>query len=98
MEKVITMSREERDARKALNIPLGADVTFVDMDSNPDKHERKTAGWTDDQVRNKEMSEIDQMIASAQKVVDSLQQTIQEQQGRIADLRLIRNRKLELGN
>lgn len=90
-------STDETKMRTKLGIPDSANVTFIDMDKNPDKIERKTSGWTDSQIRNKDIAEINQMINSAQLVVDGLEDTIREQKDRISDLQRVLGRKLELG-
>lgn len=97
MIDVSKMSADEKAMREKLGIPMGASLTLIDMDANPDKYERKTAGWTDEQIKNKTVAEFDAMINSAQLAIDSLEATVRDQKERVVDLQRIRGRRTELG-
>ena len=97
MTDVSNMSEDEKQMRKKLGIPMGASLQLIDMDANPDKYERKTAGWTDEQIKNKTVAEFDAMINSAQLAIENLEDTVREQKERAMDLQRIRGRRVELG-
>jgi len=59
--------------------------------------ERKTAGWTDDQIRNYPREGIEDQIRSAELSIAKLEDAIEGQRSRIRDLSLILQRKRELG-
>jgi hypothetical protein len=85
----------DKEQREALGIPVGADVTYIDM--GPGKVERKTAGFTDAQISEKTLAEIDAMIHSGQLAIDKLRETVRDQEDRVNGYRRIRERKVELG-
>jgi hypothetical protein len=83
------------DEKRKLGIPLKAEGTFLHI---PKKEpEILTGGWTDDQIRAKSMQEIDAMIESGMKGVESLRATVRAEEARIDDLRRVKGRKLALG-
>jgi hypothetical protein len=88
------MSDKEKRLRRQLNIPLGANVTLLELE--PDI-ERLTEGWTDDQIKGKSVSQFEQMINSAELGIEKMQETINQEQARIRSLRRLRQRRLELG-
>lgn len=90
------MTAEEADLRKKLGIPVGANVTFIDM--GPGKPPRKTYGWTDEQVKNKTIEELDKMLESSKKVADKLRSALKEEEERFAGFTMIKLRNIELNN
>jgi hypothetical protein len=54
-------------------------------------------GWTEDQIRNYPMEDLDAMIRSAKMSVDTLKQSLDGEEARLADLKRIRERKTQLG-
>lgn len=87
------MKKEEFEK---LNGKLSADVTYIDLDEQQEPPEPTTCGWTDTQIRNKPLEEFDAMITSGEMGIESLKQTVAQEEQRIADLRRVRNRKLDL--
>ena len=83
------------DEKRALNIPLKAEGVFIHIEDEPP--EPKTAGWTDTQIRSKSMSELDAMVGSGEKGLESLRATLKSEEDRIDGLRRIRQRRLDLG-
>lgn len=79
---------------------LPSNVVYLDLDDprNQVPPEVVTAGWTDTQIRSKHLVEINQMIASNEKALESLRETIKGEQKRVDGLQLIRQRKLLLGD
>ena len=75
---------------------LGSNAVYIDLDEQKTPPEPVTAGWTDTQIRNKSLEEIDSMIASGDAGILNLTQTLDNEIKRIDDLRRIRKRKLEL--
>ena len=88
------MSEKEKALRKQLNIPLGAELTLLELE--PDI-EVLTEGWTDEQILNKTAADFDQQIESAEKGIDMMEETIAGERKRIRSLRKLRARRLELG-
>ena len=83
------------EEKMALGIPVKAEGVFLHI---PKKEpEILTAGWTDDQIRAKSMQELDAMIASGEKGIQSLRDTLTSEQNRVDDLRRVKGRKLALG-
>lgn len=83
------------EQKKKLGIPLKADGVYLDI---PKKQpEILTAGWTDEQIRAKSIQEIDAMISSGEKGIESLKATVRAEEARIDDMRRVRGRKLALG-
>jgi len=81
--------------KKELGIPLKAEGTFLHIPKI--EPEILTAGWTDAQISAKSMKELDAMIESGLKGVESLRDTVRKEEARIDDLRRVRGRKLALG-
>ena len=86
---------EQEAQMKALGIPLGADVTFIDMGRG--KPPRTTGGWTDDQIQSKSLAEIDTIVTQNEKAAQGLRDALRGQEERLASLRMVRQRRLELG-
>tara|TARA_S200002703_G_C3717216_1_gene220331 strand:+ start:515 stop:787 length:273 start_codon:yes stop_codon:yes gene_type:complete len=86
----------EQEARKKFGIPPNANLQLIDMDANPDKFEVITGGWTDDQIRNKKMEDIDALIEQSINVQNILQKNLDEQRERTMSYKKIRDRKLTL--
>jgi len=89
---------DEKELRRKLGIPAKAAMTIIDMDANPDKYEKLTGGWKDEQIRNKPLEEIEDMIEQSKKVQATLQKNLDDQTQRILSYNLIRDRKLILNN
>lgn len=87
---------KEKEFREKYNLPVGANVTYIDLDAQRTTPVI-TAGWTDEQIKNKDLSELDGMISSAQAGLDSLRETVRAEEDRLADLILLRGRKVSLG-
>lgn len=83
------------DEKRKYNIPLKAQGTFLTLGDGI--VETKTAGWTDDQIRAKSIKELDAMIESGEKALDSLRKTLRAEEDRINDLRRVRQRKTDIG-
>ena len=83
------------EEKKALGIPLNAEGTFLHIPKI--EPEILTAGWTDDQIRAKSMTELDAMIDSGLKGIKSLEATLNAERNRVDDLRRVKGRKLALG-
>jgi hypothetical protein len=75
---------------------LGDNVTYLDLDAQQEPPEPTTCGWTDTQIRNKPLEDFDSMISSGELGIASLKETLAQEEGRIEDLRRVRNRKLDL--
>lgn len=90
------MKREDFEERYG-KLPPG--TTYLDLDARVARapQEPVTAGWTDTQIRGKPLAEIDQMIASGEAGIDNLASMLQAERQRVDDLRLIRQRKIQLG-
>ena len=86
----------EQEARKKFGIPPNANLQLIDMDANPDKFEVITGGWTDDQIRNKKMEDIDALIEQSINVQNILQKNLDEQRERTMSYKKIKDRKLTL--
>ena len=91
------MARSEADLRRQLNIPAGANVTLIDLDATKTV-EVRTHGWTDEMIRGKSVEEFNALIASRERMVESLQQTIDTERAEIGKLREVRARKLAIGD
>jgi hypothetical protein len=87
---------DDLEMRKKLGIPVGANVTLIDMDANPDKFEHRTAGWTDLQILGKSKEELELMVKQASMVEETLRKNWEDQQIRVGDLRMILNRRITL--
>lgn len=70
--------------------------THIDLDKFKTV-EHKTGGWTDNQIRKYPADQLEEMIVSADLVLSRLLETAEEQRGRLGNLRLIRERKQQLG-
>lgn len=79
---------------KDLPAPQG-EILFLDLGKG--EVPEKTAGWTDDQILNKSISDFDQMIASAQHVIDQLEKSIADQEKLLRDYKRLKRRREELG-
>mgnify|MGYP001058433334 CR=1 FL=1 len=89
-------SDEDEAKMRALGIPKGANVTFIDMGRG--EAERKTAGWTDKQILSKSIAQLDQEITQNEKAAQGLRDALKGQEDRLAGLRMVRFRRSELGN
>lgn len=87
----------EQDVRGRLGIPEDATVTFVQCNDEAPIPERKTGGWTDEQISRNSMSDIEELIRSQEVAVDALTNTLADAQNRLTDFRLIRQRKTQIG-
>lgn len=85
---------EQADLMKKLGIPLGSDVTFVDMGEG--KPPKKTYGWTDEQIQNKTTEQLEAMIESSRRVGEQLRKSLREEEERLAGFTMIKLRHLEL--
>jgi len=92
------MDKREREIRKQLSIPMGSDVQIIDLDAQREPDEMVTAGWTDTQIRNKSLSEIEQLIHQNQLAVESMEKAIAQQQSNIHGLKQVKQRKLIIGD
>lgn len=93
-KNIQNMSEKEKALRRKLNIPLGAQLTLLELE--PDI-ERTTEGWTDEQIKNKSVSDFDQMISSGELGIEKMEETIRQERKRLAGVRNLRKRRLELG-
>lgn len=92
------MSRHtpEQEAKmRAMGIPLGSDVSFIDMGRG--RPPRTTGGWTDEQIQQKSLEELDTMISQNEKAAQGLRDALKEQEDRLIALRMVRHRRVELG-
>lgn len=71
------------------------DIIRIDMDKTK-TIEHRTAGWTDDQIRNQTVEALDAQVNTAELTLARLKETVEEQQVRLNNLKLIRSRKSEL--
>jgi len=88
------MRREEFEAAYGR---LPSNVQFVDLDAQRKPPPVLTSGWTDEQIANKTIEEIDAMIAAGEKGLESLRETVRGESERVDGLRLIRSRRIQLG-
>lgn len=86
----------KRELFEAKHGKLGSNVVYIDLDEQQVPPEPETAGWTDTQIRNKSLEELDAMISSGDLGVENLKQTLDTEIERVEDLRRIRKRKLEI--
>ena len=91
------MDENERRIRKELKIPLGADVQIIDLDLQKKTPEMVTAGWTDTQIKNKGIQEIDALIHQNELALKSMEEAVFTQRENLSGLRQVRNRKLLIG-
>lgn len=91
------MDEKERQIRNRLNIPMNSDVTIIDLDEQQKPPEPITAGWTDTQISNKTVLEIEGLIKQNELALESIEQTLMKQRQQISDLRQVRQRKLLIG-
>lgn len=70
---------------------------YIDLDKFKTV-ERKTAGWTDEQIRNYPRTQLEEQINSARMTIDTMRDSILQQEKRIQDLQKVLSRKTELGN
>tara|TARA_R110000772_G_scaffold30806_10_gene76515 strand:+ start:3701 stop:3979 length:279 start_codon:yes stop_codon:yes gene_type:complete len=89
--------KDTPENRKQLGIPEGSNITFIDLDAQRKPPEIMTAGWTDTQIRNKTIDEIDGMIKQNDLAVASLEQTLATQRNMVHNLQQIRQRKITIG-
>ena len=91
------MKREEFEAKHG---KLPSHAVYIDMDAPGAKGPavRTTAGWTDDQIRGKSLDYFDAQIASNAKAIEGLRKSLRDLETRDGDLRLIRQRRLALGD
>jgi len=83
---------EEMTGRK-----LAPGTTYIDLDEQQAEPEPTFGGWTDSQIKNKPLDQIEAMIRSGELGLEKLRETIANEEARIDDLRLIKQRKLQLG-
>ena len=91
------MKREEFEAKHGR---LPPHAVYIDLDDprNQVPPEPVTAGWTDTQIRGKSLAEIQAQIDTGEKGLASLKETIRAEEKRVDDLRLIKARKLQIGD
>jgi hypothetical protein len=92
------MDDRERQIRKELSIPMGADVQIIDLDAQRQPPEMVTAGWTDTQIRNKSLAEIEDLIRQNELAVESMEKAIAQQRNQINNIKAVRQRKLIIGD
>jgi hypothetical protein len=88
-------SPEQEAQMRAMNIPLGANVTFIEM--GPGRPPRTTGGWTDEQIQAKTLVEIDALITQNEKAAQGLREALKGQEDRLMSLRMVRQRRIDLG-
>jgi len=88
------MDEKERQIREKLGIPLGAPMTVIELPKHVE--ERKTGGWTDDQIKGKTFEELDAMVNQAETAAKGLKEALTQQENRVSDLKMIRRRKEEI--
>lgn len=86
---------EQEAKMRALGIPLGSNVSFIDMGRG--RPPRTTGGWTDAQIAAKSLDDIDALIRQNEKAAQGLRDALHEQEQRVASLRMVRIRRVELG-
>jgi phage terminase large subunit-like protein len=86
------VKREEYEKRYG---KLPDDVTYVDLDAQKPV---LTSGWTDEQILGKTPQQLKGMIRQGEKAVAIMQQNIEREEQRIASLRLVLARRMELSN
>ena len=92
------MDERERQIRKELSIPMGSDVQIIDLDAQRQPPEMVTAGWTDTQIRNKSLAEIEDLIRQNELAVESMGKAIAQQRNQINNIKAVRQRKLIIGD
>lgn len=70
-------------------------ITFMHLGEGV--KEITTDGWTDTQIKNKTLAELDAMIQQHETVLETLEETLREQRNRIRQFERIRRRKEEIG-
>ena len=75
---------------------LGPNVLYIDLVEHRTV-EQTTAGWTDTQIRNYSMSDLDSQILQADLALEQMRKTLADQEQRKTDLLAVKRRKLELG-
>jgi len=93
-----TGERMKREEFEAIHGPVGKNVTYIDLD-DPTVNPQPviTAGWTDEQIKNKSALEFDEMIASAEMNIRNIERTVEGEKRRLHDLQALKNRRLQLG-
>ena len=89
--------KDTPENRKQLGIPVKADVTWIDLDEQQEPPEVVTAGWTDTQIKNKSLEDIDSLIKQNELAAESLMKTYTTQIEQVNKLKQVRHRKLILG-
>lgn len=89
--------KDTPENRKALGIPLKADVAWIDLDEQQKPPEVVTGDWTDSQIQGKSIDEIDGLIKQNEMAADSLEKSLAQQRQVIYNLRQVRQRKLIIG-
>lgn len=91
----MTKHERELEIRRKLGIPPSASLQVVDMGEGV--VEPRTEGWTDAQIKDKSLQQLETMISQGMKGVEGLQKALTEQLGRVTSLQKIRDRKLIVG-
>lgn len=91
------MDEKERQIRKRLGIPMNSDVTIIDLDEQQKPPETVTAGWTDTQIKNKSIQEIDLLISQNELALETMEKSVAQQRDNINGLKQVRWRKHQIG-
>lgn len=87
----------ETDLRQKLGIPPNADVVVIDLDADREsKGARLTSGWTDEQIRAKSLTELEQMAENQAHLVRTLTDTIDTERVRLQSFEALVSRRREL--
>jgi hypothetical protein len=87
------MNKQEFESRYGR---LPANAIYLDLDETK-TIERKTKGWTDEQIKNKTLAQFDEMLRTADLAIKNLEDAAEGERQRRQDLLAIRNRRTELG-
>lgn len=70
-------------------------TVYIDLDKFKTV-ERRTAGWTDEQIANYPQEQLAEQIQSAKMTITTMRDNIETQEQRIRDLEQVLRRKQEL--
>lgn len=89
----------KKEAFEKAHGKIGSNVIYIDLDDpvNQVPPEVVTAGWTDTQIKGKPLVEIEKQIESGELGLAGLRETLSNEERRIAGLRQVRLRKIQLG-
>jgi len=90
--------KDTPENRKKLRIPVTSNIAWIDLDAQREPPEMVTSGWTDTQIKNKAITQIEDLIRQNELAVEAMEKAIAQQRNQINDLKAVRQRKLLIGD